>query len=85
MRYAFRLQSTPAALALMGDRKQKIVEGVVKDAEKLPLGREDYAIFDVNLGGQVLKVLVQFQSRILNILTVDEYHKTPLPGSALIN
>jgi hypothetical protein len=85
MLYSFRLKSTPAAQAVMGQQKQEIVNGIVKDAEKLQLEKGDYAVFDVNVDGGTLKVIVQFQSRVLTVLTLDEYHKTTLPGSAQIN
>ncbi len=85
MKGAFRLKSSRAALAFMGADKQQILDGIVKDAEKLPLNKGDYAVFDVDLDGQKLKVIVQFQSRILTVLTLDEYHKTTLPGSAQRN
>jgi hypothetical protein len=83
MKYALSLRSSRDALAAMGADKQTILDGIVADVEKLPLEQGDYAIFDVQ--DPDLKVIVQFQSRIIHVLTLNEYHQTTLPGSAKRN
>jgi hypothetical protein len=80
MQYAFQVKSTFLAEVAMDRDKQRIVEALVSDAEKLGLGANDYAIFDVpDLG---LKAVVRFASRILHVLTQEEYQKAGLPNGA---
>jgi hypothetical protein len=80
MRYAFRVKSTFLAEVAMDRDKQRIVEELVSDAEKLGLGENDYAVFDVpDLG---LKAVVRFASRIIHVMTREEYEKTGLPNGA---
>lgn len=83
MRYEFHLRSSGPALAAMGDRKQQILTDIVQEAEKLPLENGDYAIFDVH--ALKLKVIVQFSSHTIMVLTEPEYHRTDIPGSVRRN
>lgn len=77
MRYNFRLKSTPAALAAMGARKQRIITDIVREVETLDLGDKDYAIFDVHDLG--LKAVVQFSKKEMHVMTVAEYTQANLP------
>ena len=63
MRHAFRVRSTFQAEVAMDLDKQAIVADIVAEAEKLDLGSEDVAIFDVHDLG--LKVVVRFSRRMI--------------------
>jgi hypothetical protein len=79
MRYAFRVKSTFLAEVAMDLDKHAIINELVTEAEKLSLGANDYAIFDVHALN--LKAVVRFASRIIHVMTREEYEQTSLPGS----
>jgi hypothetical protein len=80
VRYAFRVLSTFRAEVEMDTQKEAIVRRLVCEAEKLDLGTNDYAIFDVN--GLPLKAVVRFASRVIHVMSREEYDESLLPGSA---
>jgi hypothetical protein len=73
------VKSTFAAEVAMDLDKQQIIDDAVAMAEKLDLGENDSAIFDVQELG--LKVEVRFASGIIHVMTVEEAKKAGLPGS----
>src|SRR5262249_12043422 len=79
MRSAFRVTSTFLAEVALDVDRQAIIDGLVAEAERLGLGEKDYAIFDVHDLG--LKAVVHFASRVIHVMTRQEYEQTTLPGS----
>lgn len=77
MRYAFHLSLTPTAAAALGRREQEIVNDLVAQAEKLGLGADESAIFDVHDLG--LKAVVNFAKRTVHVLTLAEYAASGMP------
>jgi hypothetical protein len=78
MRAAFRVRNTFLAEVAMDLDKQAIITDVVAEAEKLDLGANDYAIFDIHPLN--LKAVVRFHSRIIHVMTCEEAARTTLPG-----
>jgi hypothetical protein len=78
MRAAFRAESTFLAEMAMDLDKQAIVTDLVAEAEKLDLGANDYAIFDIRHLN--LKAVVRFHRRIIHVMTCEEAARTKLPG-----
>jgi hypothetical protein len=74
---AFNVKSTFLAEVAMDLDKNRIITEVVTQAEKLDLGAGDCAIFDVH--DLALKAVVQFTSRIITVMTVEEAEKAGLP------
>jgi hypothetical protein len=80
MPYAVRVKSTFLAEVAMDRGKRCLVEGLMTEAEKLGLGANDYALFDVpDLG---LMAIMRFASRMTHVLTQEEHEKTGLPNGA---
>jgi hypothetical protein len=78
MKAMFHVQSSQAAVVLMGQQRSKIIEEVVKSAEKLSLEKNDHAIFDHHKLG--LKIVVQMQDRQIHIMTKREADAGGLPN-----
>jgi hypothetical protein len=79
MNYSFRVVSTQASKVRMGLKTKEIIKEIVTEAEKLNLGEKDHANFDVQDLG--LKVIVQFATRTIHVMTVEEAKTSGLPGS----
>jgi CRISPR/Cas system CMR-associated protein Cmr1 (group 7 of RAMP superfamily) len=79
MTYSFRVLSTQSSKVRMGLKTKDIINEIVTEAEKLILGEKDHAIFDVQAFG--LKVIVQFASRTIHVMTEEEAKTSGLPCS----
>jgi hypothetical protein len=77
VRYAFRILCTFLAEVALDLDKQAVVHDIVVKAEKLNLGPNDYAVFDVP--ERDLKAVVRFERRTINFMTCEEYEKSGLP------
>lgn len=70
MRYEFRCKNTFAAEVAMDLDKQQIITDLVAEAEKLPLDKGDYAIFDVSeLGLKAVRTVVGSSSQWFGALS----------------
>src|SRR5262245_20902068 len=78
MIYAFHVRFSFAVMLRLDDEERaQIAADIVTQAEKLNLGTNDHAIFDIH--GYDLKAVINFPTRIIRILTLDEAQKSGVP------
>lgn len=78
MKAAFRVRSSfQVAMRTTELARSKIATEAAARAEKMDLGHKDHAIFDVESYG--FKVVVQFATREIHIMTQEEAKQAGLP------
>ena len=77
MVYSFNVKTTLLAKTVLGEQRVPIVKEIITAAEKLELGENDYAIYDLH--DLELKVIVRFASRTIHIMSKKEADEIDLP------